>query len=257
MQNLVIFTGKNPPSDESLQEGVLWLLPGPEKSKGTILICPGGGYLWLSPREAQPVAEAFINAGWTAAVLYYKTRPDANQLPLDVFPVRQLGQAIAQIRDLYPDSKVITCGFSAGGHLVATLGVHWKTLGLHKPDAQILCYPVITAGEYTHPATMDNLTGGNALKNNFFSLELHVGAHVPPTFLWHTVTDTDVPVQNSILLAKALSDAGVKYEMHLYPRGVHGLSLATPEVEEPQKQRFADSHIAGWFDHCLTWLESY
>lgn len=54
-------------------------------------------------------------------------------------------------------------------------------------------------------------------------------------------------MQNSLLLAGALSAAGVRYEMHLYPRGVHGLSLATPEVDEPEKHRVADPHIAGWF----------
>ena len=74
-------------------------------------------------------------------------------------------------------------------------------------------------------------------------------------FFWHTVTDPEVPVQNSLLLAGALSAAGVRYEMHLYPRGVHGLSLATPEVDEPEKHRVADPHIAGWFGQCLEWLD--
>ena len=89
----------------------------------------------------------------------------------------------------------------------------------------------------------------------WYSLETQVTADTPPAFFWHTVTDPEVPVQNSLLLAGALSAAGVRYEMHLYPRGVHGLSLATPEVDEPEKHRVADPHIAGWFGQCLEWLD--
>ena len=77
---------------------------------------------------------------------------------------------------------------------------------------------------------------------------------MPPAFIWHTVADPEVPVQNSLLLAEAYCAAGAPYEMHLYPVGVHGLSLATPEVEEPAKRRFADPHIASWFGLCLEWL---
>lgn len=217
---------------------------------GTVLICPGGGYEWLSPREAEPVAAAFRRGGWNAAVLAYTVRaPGA--APLDTLPLRQLGEAVSWLRQNRP-GLVAVCGFSAGGHLAASLGMHWQTLGLPRPDALILGYPVITAGKYAHRGSIRNLAGeGDA---DFFSLERHVGPQTPPAFVWHTVTDPEVPVQNSLLLAGALAGAGVPYELHLYPRGVHGLSLATPEVEEPAKNRFADPHIAGWFGLCLAWL---
>lgn len=255
MQSLSLFTNPLPPQAAPAQGGWLWLAPPPPKARGWVLICPGGGYQWLSPREAQPVAQAFIRKGWAAAVLYYATRPSPDLPPLGAAPLHQLGEAVRCLRERQPGLPVAVCGFSAGGHLTASLGAHWKELGLPRPDALVLAYPVITAGPHTHPATLQNLVGEQGGQRDFFSLEQHVTRDFPQTFLWHTVTDADVPVQNSLLLADALSRAGVRYEMHLYPTGVHGLSLATPEVEEPEKDRFADAHIAGWFELCCAFLQ--
>ena len=218
-----------------------------------ILICPGGGYQWLSPREAQPVARAFAAAGWAAAVVYYTVREKPGQPPLGTLPVHQLGEALQTMQQRFPALSALVCGFSAGGHLAASLGVHWRELGLPRPDGMILGYPVITAGKYAHRGSIQNLAGSD--DPGWYSLETQVTADTPPAFFWHTVTDPEVPVQNSLLLAGALSAAGVRYEMHLYPRGVHGLSLATPEVDEPEKHRVADPHIAGWFGQCLEWLD--
>lgn len=232
--------------------GLLRLAPPPDTVRGVVLICPGGAYRWLSPREAAPVARAFTADGWQAAVLHYTVRCDPTQQPLGTLPLRQLGQAVEMLRTRFPGLPLVVCGFSAGGHLAASLGVHGPELNLPRPDGLILGYPVITAGPYTHRESLENLAGPGPW--DWYSLERHVTRAMPPVFLWHTVTDPEVPVENSLLLAEALSRAGVRYEMHLYPRGVHGLSLATPEVEEPEKQRLADAHIAGWFGQCLDWL---
>lgn len=232
----------------------LWFADAPEDPKGIVLICPGGGYQWLSPREAEPVANAFTAGGWAAAVVYYTVRETPAQPPLGTLPVRQLGEAVQAAKQRCPALPVLVCGFSAGGHLAASLGVHWKELGLPRPDGMILGYPVITAGKYAHRGSIQNLAGSD--DPGWYSLETQIAADTPPAFFWHTVTDPEVPVQNSLLLAGALSAAGVRYEMHLYPRGVHGLSLATPEVDEPAKHRLADPHIAGWFGQCLEWLDT-
>ncbi len=224
-----------------------------QRPQRMILICPGGGYQWLSPREAQPVAHAFTAAGWAAAVVYYTIREKPGHPPLGTLPVRQLGEALQTMQQRFPALSALVCGFSAGGHLAASLGVHWRELGLPRPDGMILGYPVITAGKYAHRGSIQNLAGSD--DPGWYSLETQVTADTPPAFFWHTVTDPEVPVQNSLLLAGALSAAGVRYEMHLYPRGVHGLSLATPEVDEPEKHRVADPHIAGWFGQCLEWLD--
>lgn len=231
----------------------LWVERTPIRPKGMVLICPGGGYQWLSPREAEPVARAFQAGGWGTAVLSYTVRSLPGQPPLGTLPVRQLGEALAFLRRQAPDLPVLVCGFSAGGHLAATLGVHWRELGLPRPDGLILGYPVISAGPWAHRGSIENLAGRE--DPSWFSLEQWVTEETPPAFCWHTVTDPEVPVQNSLLWAQALSAAGVPYELHLYPRGVHGLSLATPDVDEPEKSRLADPHIAGWFGQCLEWMD--
>lgn len=239
------------------QGGRLRLAAPPEGTKGLILICPGGGYGWLSPREAEPVAAAFQAGGWGAAVLYYATRSQPDQPPLGDLPLRQAAEAVSRLKERYPDQKLILCGFSAGGHLAGCCAAHWQDRHIPRPDGLILGYPVITAGEYTHRETMENLLGPRDSQGSaYYSVEKNVTAQMPPVFCWHTVTDPDVPVQNSLLLAEALSRAKVPYELHLYPTGVHGLSLATPEVEEPEKQRWADAHIAGWLPLCLEWLDA-
>lgn len=229
--------------------GRFWIKDEPAAPKGVVIVCPGGGYEWLSPREAEPVAAAFADDGWISAILHYSVGHELGTVPLE-----QLGAAVRQMRTDYPDLPVAVCGFSAGGHLAASLGVHWQTMGLARPDALVLCYPVITAGTYTHPASMRNLTG--IQDPHFFSLEHYVTRDMPPAFVWHTAADPEVPVQNSLLLADAMAEAGVPFELLIFPEGVHGLSLATPAVDEPEKNRFADAHVAGWFRLCLEWLEN-
>ena len=232
--------------------------------RGTILLCPGGAYEWLSPREGLPVAEAFEQAGWQAVVLEYTVDATA---PLGTLPLREAAWAVRTVRE-NPDfsgGPVILCGFSAGGHLAASLGVHWKDAvlfpdprqrRLQRPDGLILCYPVITAGPFSHKPSIDHLTGGETEQEAYFSLENHVDRETPPTFLWHTASDESVPVENTLLFARALQSAGVPWELHVFPTGKHGLSLATPEVDEPQKGRLSDSHVAGWFRLCCEWLST-
>jgi len=231
--------------------GRLWIDDEPvkPKPKGVVIICPGGGYEWLSPREAEPVAAAFSGSGWIGAVLHYGVGHGLGTVPL-----KQLGAAAGWVRENYPGLPVVVCGFSAGGHLAASLGVHWKTMGLTRPDALILCYPVITAGTYAHQVSIQNLMGEQ--DPYFFSLERYVTRDMPPAFVWHTAADPEVPVQNSLLLADAMAEAGVPFELLIFPEGMHGLSLATPVVNEPEKNRIADPHVAGWFRLCLEWLEN-
>ena len=224
----------------------------PPHPKGVVIICPGGGYEWLSPREAEPVAQAFARVGWVGLILRYTCFEGE---PLGKLPLRQLGEALRLAREAFPGLPAAVCGFSAGGHVAASLGVHWQEEGLPAPDALILGYPVITAGEYAHRGSIRALAGDG--DPSYYSLEKHVGAHTPRTFLWQTASDEAVPVQNSLLFAGALAAAKVPFEYHVYPAGVHGLSLATPEVAEPEKGRLPDAHVAGWFDQCAQWLKQF
>lgn len=235
-------------------------------AKGLVVICPGGGYEYISPRENEPVARAFAQAGWQGFVLSYSIE----NAPLGTTPLREISWAVRTAREEAArmgmrKTTLAVCGFSAGGHLAASLGVHWDDAEVfpdpdvrerHKPDALILCYPVITAGKYCHAVSIQQLAGEGA-GVDYFSLEKHVDGKTPPTFLWHTAADKTVPVQNSLLFAQALIGSGVPVEMHIYPFGVHGLSLATEEVNEAAAGRVADPHVAGWFALCAQWLDCF
>lgn len=227
--------------------------------KGNVILCPGGGYQWLSPREELPVADAFIKQGWRTWILYYTVSEHGETL--DTLPLREAAEAVRRVRQAYPGEMVVACGFSAGGHVAASLGVHWndtclfseEEIAFNRPDALVLCYPVITAGKYAHQESIRMLAGEENAE--YFNLESYVDAETPPTFLWHTASDQTVPVQNSLLFAGKLAEYQIPFETHIYPYGVHGLSLATKETEEPDKERYADSHVAGWFRQCTEWLE--
>ncbi len=231
----------------------LWIADAPKDPKGMILICPGGGYQWLSPREAQPVARAFAAAGWAAAVVYYTIREKPGQPPAGYPAGAPAGRSTAGHAAAFPGT--VGAGLwllRAGGHLAASLGVHWRELGLPRPDGMILGYPVITAGKYAHRGSIQNLAGSD--DPGWYSLETQVTADTPPAFFWHTVTDPEVPVQNSLLLAGALSAAGVRYEMHLYPAGARSESGNARSGRAGKAPR-CRSPIAGWFGQCLEWLD--
>ncbi len=216
---------------------------------GVIVICPGGGYEWHAPREMEPVGAAYRKAGYATAILRYTVGND-----LGTLPVRELGWAVGLMKDRYPSTAVIAAGFSAGGHLAATLGVHAVRLNLVLPDALILSYPVITDGKAAHEGSFSHL--GEGEEPHFFSLERWVDSHTPPTFIWHTGEDTDVPVENSLLFATALAAHHIPFSLHTYPQGVHGLSLATPEVDDPEKNRMSDPFVATWLPLSLQFLET-
>lgn len=181
-----------------------------------ILICPGGGYQWLSPREAQPVAHAFTAAGWAAAVVYYTIREKPGQprwVPCRCASWAKHCRPCSSVSRHCRRWSVASPQAAIWQPVWACTGVSWAC----PPRRHDLGYPVITAGKYAHRGSIQNLAGSD--DPGWYSLETQVTADTPPAFFWHTVTDPEVPVQNSLLLAGALSAAGVRYEMHLYPAG--------------------------------------
>ena len=116
-------------------------------------------------------------------------------------------------------------------------------------------WPVVSAGAYAHRGSFVRLAGENAAEQRRFSLETLVSAHMPRTFLWHTLTDATVPVENTLLLEAALRRENISHELHLFPHGVHGLALADLETADPMKGRVPDRHINRWQALCAEWLK--
>lgn len=217
-----------------------------------VVVVPGGGYNHVSPREGDPVALQFAAAGYHTAVLHYSVGEGARNYQ----PLRQLSEAIGLLRanaqtwNILPE-KIAVCGFSAGGHLALSSAVMDLPEGelQHRPNAVILGYPVITAGEFAHRGSFEMLAGGkDPATQQKFALEDKITPRTPPVFVWHTMEDQTVPVENTLLLLAALRRAGVPCEAHLFEKGVHGTSISTAEVNA------ADQHRHHWVELALEWL---
>lgn len=209
-----------------------------------MLVVPGGGYRLVSPSEAHLVAMEFYQAGYNVFVLEYTVNP-LDEAPLKLQPMKDISRAMRMIRfraeQLHVLSdRIVVCGFSAGGHLCASLCVHGADIEdpdekyqkfSNKPDAAVLSYPVITTGKYTHKDSFVALYGKSPTRKEleYMSIEKHVTKEMPPCFIWQTATDGTVPVQNSYLLAQKCLEEGVPFAHHVFSEGVHGMSVATED----------------------------
>jgi len=225
-----------------------------ERKRDAVLICPGGGYHFTSPREALPIARRFQVLGLHAAVFEYrhamKTHPDVIDEALSVAAAFRADPRVA---------RLFVIGFSAGGHLALHLAERNPKLFA----GAILCYPVVTADpRWEHHGSIDNLLGDDkSLKRlKEVSLERHVPKGMPPVFVWHTMDDPGVPVENSLRLIAALRKKRIPVEAHLFPRGAHGLALAdstTPWDEgDPFEYARQNAHVATWFPLLEAWLRT-
>lgn len=224
------------------------------KRRPAVVVIPGGGYNHLSDRESDPVALQFSAAGYHAFVLRYGVGEQAqNKMPL-----RQASEALGVIRAHAEEwgvepQKIAVCGFSAGGHLALSSAVldlpEDEKATQNRPNAVILGYPVITAGEYAHRGSFCCLTGSEDIEKHLpYSLEDKIRPDTPPVFVWHGVEDDTVPVENTLLLLTALRKAGVPCEAHLFPIRQHGTSLCTPEV------LYSIPHAKHWMLLAKEWL---
>lgn len=249
-----------PGFDPELSEHIPAIIPyviDTQKPTGAVIVFPGGGYSHRAYHEGEPVALWLNSIGISAFVLEYRVSP--YRYP---YPLLDAKRAIRYVRyhakewNIDPD-RIGVLGFSAGGHLASTVGTHFDLGDANsddpieriscRPDAMILCYPVISFGEFRHDGSMRSLLGDNPSQDmiTLLSNETQVTADTPPTFLWHTANDSGVPVENSLLFASALSKNKVPFELHVFPDGRHGLGLAQ---EHPQ--------VKVWTKLCEKWLKS-
>ncbi len=237
------------------------------EKRPAVIVCPGGGYSFCTDREGEPVALAFSAHGFHSFVLNYSCAPTG-------FPcaITELSKSIAYVRSIAEEhnidpDQIFVCGFSAGAHLAGSIGMYWNTDWLkaytgitgeeNKPTGMILSYPVVTdKPEYCHQGSVDSFLCGNAQHKALFALEENVSEDTPPAFIWHTCTDNGVPVENSLLLAMAMRKLDKSIELHIFPFGAHGLSLANDVTAvaawDPYHHR---PEVEPWMEMACRWVK--
>lgn len=204
-----------------------------------LLVIPGGGYGFVCMEsEGVPIAKRFTELGFRCFVLKYRVAPNAYPLPLlDAMRAMKYIRFNAEKFRIKAD-MVAAVGFSAGGHLAASLGTITESVSINNgdkldeispiPNALFLSYPVITAFEQCHLGSVKNWAGKDIPTEEdkqLFSLEKNVTEKTPPAFLWSTIEDTLVPYQNSLLFFEAMRAKGRPAEIHIFPHGHHGMQL--------------------------------
>jgi acetyl esterase/lipase len=237
-------------------------LPPADKATGAaMIVCPGGGYGGLAAHEGETYALWLNDQGIAAFVLKYRLGSSGYRHPRMLQDVARAMRTVRSRADEWKiDGKRIgIIGSSAGGHLASTLLTHFDEgdssaadpidrVG-DRPALGVLCYPVITMGPLTHMGSRNNLLGQNPSPElvNELSNEKQVTKNTPPCFIFHTDEDQAVPVENSLQFAAALRKAGVKFELHIYQHGRHGVGLGS-EKYEPEK-------LLPWTFECKRWLK--
>lgn len=232
------------------------------RKRPAVIICPGGGYEYLSDREGQTIAMRFSSYGINAFVLKYSI---CNRFPTAVI---ELAESVKFVRensekfDIDPE-KILICGFSAGGHLSASLGTLWNSnylisiLGeteIYRPNGLILSYPVITSGKFRHDGSIESILGKNPDNDmlELVSLEKQVTPATPKTFIWHCADDGCVPPENTLDFVKALSLNNVSFECHIFPYGGHGLAFS--DASTAGYEGHINSVSAQWFGLAYDWI---
>jgi acetyl esterase/lipase len=213
-----------------------------EKSTGTaIVICPGGGYGRLAIDHEGSLVAAWLNElGIAAFVLTYRLPSDAIMANKSIGPLQDGQEAIRIVRRHAKEwnidaHKIGIMGFSAGGHLAATVSTHFAEnvyaptdTTSARPDFSVLVYPVISMDStITHRGSRDNLLGPAPSEETVrnFSAEKCVTKDTPLAFMVHAADDNTVPVENSIDYMLALKRNRVSCELHIYESGGHGFGL--------------------------------
>ena len=236
------------------------------RKRPAMLVLPGGGYEYTSPREGEPIALKYLTQGYCAFVLNYSTAPCKYPTAL-----REAGMAMVYIRENASEfqiNNVCAIGGSAGGHLCGCLATLHSDKSLDflgdkkslvKPDACVLLYPVITCGDKLHEGSFYSLCGDDKELREYMSLENRVDENSVPAYIFATLGDTCVPCRNSLLLACAYERAGVPFSLHILEKGGHGLSVndITSDSNERLAERAPTSpeNYNDWIEQSFIWLK--
>lgn len=221
------------------------------KKDEIVVICPGGGYHHLSPREATPVAEKFFSNDIPCCILRYTV--------LKHYPTQynELLEAIKHVHSL-GYKKIYLCGFSAGGHLASLVGATYKNHLDFEIEGLILGYPVIQlVGENIHKGTRFNLLGAmeDCEEAKDLSIANLVTKDMPKVFLFTTYDDNSVPFENSLALIDALRKHNVSLEAHIFPHGPHGVALADETAIKDGDTSYVIPLVATWSEYAIKFIK--
>jgi len=245
-----------PGSEKATLEGYILdceISYGLEKKRPAIVVCPGGGYLYCSPREAEPIALRYAAAGFHAFILRYSTRWDAAGFA----PLKEVSWVIGYIRDHAEEwnidpEKIATCGFSAGGHLALSAGL----LAENKPNAMILGYPAASAPNIPGANFMLKLLKGTTDVTDEdakeFDLVAQITKEAPPVFLAATAEDM-LTNFGAMPVAQKYMQLGLGYELHIFQFGPHGYALADATTADGSSLVLDDA-FAQWHELSVKWL---
>lgn len=274
------------------------------KRRPAVIICPGGAYLRTSDREAEPVAMKFASIGFNTFVLryntYFKSKEDGfsyimgkNSEKIEINkntrypqPLFDLAKAMLIVREKATEwnidlENISVCGFSAGAHLSALLGVHWNSdllkekfkveSKIFKPKTIILGYPVIDymvikeldikskdkmsieLFKVSNEAVFGERNPSDELRKEL-SISCNITRDMPPTFIWHTANDELVYAKNSLNLVIALAEKNIQYELHIFENGPHGMSLCNEVTASESSQINLECEV--WFELAIKWLKN-
>lgn len=231
----------------------------PIPPRPAVVVLPGGGYMYCSAREAEPVANQFKAAGCNTFTLFYRVMEEAK----DKNPLVDVAKTIHHIREHAEEyhvdpHRIVTIGFSAGGHLSAWIASAFDDPVLEgldcRPDLAIACYPLVKS----HPECFKLLMGLD--REPAYEEYAHLCTHnmisekTSPMFIWHTFTDECVPLSDPLSLADALYKANNPFEMHIFPKGPHGLSVCTEETAPNGTGDYNDPYTGRWVDMAIKWM---
>ncbi|MFM1941892.1 MAG: hypothetical protein RI897_874 [Verrucomicrobiota bacterium] len=258
-----LWEGKVPGALGDRAEDIPTLTPylpqGATGSVAAVVVCPGGGYGGLAGHEGEDYALYLNKLGVAAFVLKYRLGSQGYRHPVMLGDAARAVRLVRSRADEWgvDPQRVGIMGSSAGGHLASTLVTHFDggdpaaedkvERQSSRPDLGILCYAVISMGEFTHQGSKRNLLGEGPSEElvREVSNELQVTERTPPCFIWHTWEDQAVPVENSLQFAAALRRAGVPFDLHVYERGRHGIGL---------RDKAPFEHVHPWAEDLAFWL---
>lgn len=235
-----------------------------ETKMPTIVIAHGGGFNWRTGCEAGNIAWYFHQKGFNTAILSYRLAPYSRMDSL-----KDMQKTIRMIRcrkkELNVSERIAVMGFSAGGMLCGNCATLYKLDDLSacneeekvsaRPDAAVIGYGALSSVSFPRPFLAKEyseeekvLFGRDEQERFFFAPEKHVTPDTPPMFIWQTISDDG---RFSMTLAKALEEASVPYELHIFGSGSHGTALADGENDISE----TDMHVGHWADLCTEWLK--